>query len=193
MKLPIGIETHANRSDFIRLKRAVGLLLCAVMVAGCGIRAHDYSWAPYAIDPALVVADGSALDGQTVSITHEGNEGENMMIGELGNHQYFGSSEQLADAISVQLSDELKRLNMSVSGGGTKTLNIKVSHPATERGMWVIRAHFRVIVETGNGYVFEKSISNATPMTVPRAFNGAVALAVIDILNDPQIVAYLGS
>ncbi len=193
MKLPIGIETHANRSDFVRLKRAVGLLWCAVMVTGCSTVAHDYSWAAYEINPARVVTDGSALRGQTVSITYEGNDSENVMIGELALNQYFGSNEQLAEAISIQLSDELKRLNMSVSGDASKTLNIKVSHPSTEQGMWVIRAHLRMTIEAGNGYVLEKAMSNSTPSTVPRAFNGVIALAVIDILNDPQIFAYLGS
>ncbi len=59
--------------------------------------------------------------------------------------------------------------------------------------MWVIRAHLRITIEAGNSYVLEKAMSNSTPGTVLRAFNGAVSLVVVEILNDPQIVAYLGS
>ena len=193
MKLSKGIATLSVGKDFIGLKRAVGLLLLTVTVAGCSTVAHDYNWAPYAINPVLIVSDVSALSGQTISITTEGNDGERVMIGELGLNQYFGSSQQLAEAISVQLSDELKRLDVNVSGDGSKALNIQVSRPATEQGMWVIRAHLRITIEAGNGYVLEKSMSNSTPGTVPRAFNGAISLVVVEIFNDPQIVAYLGS
>ena len=193
MKLSKGIATLSVGKKFIGLKRAVGLLFLTVTVAGCSTVAHDYSWAPYAINPVLIASDVSALSGQTISITTEGNDGERVMIGELSLNQYFGSSQQLATANSLQLSDELKRLDVNVFGDGSKTLNIQESNPAPDPGMWVVRAHLRITIEAGNGYVLEKPMSNSTPGTVPRAYNGAVSLVVVEILNDPQIVAYLGS
>ena len=129
------LEGQVNRTDYIRLSVSIAFSVCVVLVAGCGSTPHDYHWAPYPIDQARVVTDGSVLSGRTVSITHEGNDGEKVMIGELGRAQYFSSNDQLAAAISIQLSDELKRLNMTVSGDSSKTLNIKVSHSSLRRGM----------------------------------------------------------
>lgn len=174
-------------------KGLFGLLSVAYMISGCSTVMHDYAWAAYPIDPVLVTTDAAALSGKSVAVSYQGNDTAKVMIGQINNHQYFGSSEQLAESVSIQMSDELRRLGMSISDGSSKTLNVRVSHATTEQGAWVVRAHMRVTVEAGDGYVFEKAISNATPGTIPRAFNGAVNLAVVDIINDTQIAAYLGS
>ncbi|MDH3350320.1 MAG: hypothetical protein OEM60_01785 [Gammaproteobacteria bacterium] len=171
----------------------LGLLSLAGMLSGCSTVVHNYAWAAYPVDPVLVRTDAAALHGKKVAVSYRDNDSASVMIGQINNHQYFGSNEQLAEAVSIQLSDELRRLGMSISAGGSKTLNLRVSHPTTEQGAWVVRAHMRIMVETGDGYVFEKAISNATPGTIPRAFNGAVNLAVVDILNDARIAAYLGA
>lgn len=173
----------------------IGLLACAFVGAGCSSEPilHDYNWALYEINPALITTDQGLLEGNGVSVSYAGDLGEKIQIGELNRNKYHGSSAQLAQAVSVQLSDELKRLNVNVADGNQKSLVVSVSFPSTELGAFVVRATMRLRVEAGNGYVLEKAMSTGSPGTVPRAFNGLVSLAVVDILNDPQIAAYIGS
>jgi hypothetical protein len=184
------IECNARYRKF-----AIGVLVCAFIFTGCSTEPilHDYTWSLYEINPALITADESFLSGNTVSVSYSGDMGESMMIGSLQRHQYNGSSAQLAEAVSIQLSDELKRLKVNVVDSSDKSLVVSVSQPATVQGAFVVRASMRIRVETGNGYVLEKAMSTGSPGTVPLAFNGLISLAVVAILNDPQIVAYIGS
>ena len=177
------------------MKKKMLIVLWVWVLAGCSTAPilHDYTWSLYEINPALITADESLLIGNTVSVSYSGDTDESIMIGQLNRHQYFGSSAQLAEAVSIQLSDELRRLNVNVADSSNKSLVVSVSFPSTELNMFVIRATMRLRVETGSGYVLEKAMSTGSPATVPRAFNGLISLAVVAILNDPQIAAYVGS
>jgi len=176
-------------------KLAMGFLASAFFATGCSTEPilHDYNWALYEINPALITTEENILAGNAISISFAGDTGEKIQIGELNRNKYFGSSAQLAQAVSVQLSDELKRLKVNVADSNRKSLVVSVSYPSTELGAFVVRATMRLRVEAGNGFVLEKAMSTGSPGTVPRAFNGLISLAVVAILNDPQIVAYIGS
>ena len=66
-----------------------------------------------------------------------------------------------------------------------------MTEASSEERLWTIRAALGFEVKAGNGYRLKQTIRHGTPTWVPRALNGAVALAVIAILNDPEIVEYL--
>ena len=46
-------------------------------------------------------------------------------------------------------------------------------------------------VATGDGYMNIYEVLNATPWTIDRALNGAISLAVIELLKDEKIRNYL--
>jgi len=48
-----------------------------------------------------------------------------------------------------------------------------------------------ITVELGSGVKKELKVRNSSPATVETAYNGAVALAVIEIMNNQEIMSYL--
>ena len=46
-------------------------------------------------------------------------------------------------------------------------------------------------VVTGDGYMNIYDVKNPTPWTIDRAFNGAISLAIVELLNDEKIRNYL--
>jgi len=46
-------------------------------------------------------------------------------------------------------------------------------------------------VKFGNGKTKSYTVRNSSPDTVYRTYNGAVALAVIEIINDPEVLTYI--
>jgi hypothetical protein len=82
---------------------------------------------------------------------------------------------------------------IAVADTAKKSLRVNVTTVSTEAAIWVIRASLDFEVEAGNGYRLKRSIKHGSPTWIGRTLNGAVALAVIAILNDQKIVEYLTS
>ena len=163
----------------------LGLLTC-----GCTIK-HDYQWREYAIAPDRVSAPSTLGGGTTVSIVNAQPNAEPKMLGHLGAHQYYGSLSQLTDAVVTQLSQELRSRNVTVNENAPKKLQVAVLNTKYTLGSWMLRVEMDLHVEAGDGYARTISVSNRTPGTVDGGLNGAVALGVIEILNDPKVIAYL--
>jgi hypothetical protein len=175
----------------MRIELLLPLLLTgALLVSGCTIK-HEYTWTKYELSQERIAAANVLGQGTTVSITNEQPDTESRVLGYLGAHQYLGSLHQLTEATVTQLSQELEARKVAVTNNATKTLKIKVENTKFTLGSWMMRLEMSVHVEAGNGYVRQIEISNRTPSTVPRAVDGAVALAVTEILKDPDIIAYL--
>jgi len=166
----------------------VGLLLTA-FASGCRFD-HDYTWQEYSIDPERVTL-GDLPAGTAVDIVNGQADDESFDMGKVGAHHYHGSLSQLTDAVIEHLKLELGHRDVEVRAGAAKTLEVTVLNSESKTGMWMLRADMNVQAKTGDGYVLEVPISNRTPTTVPQAYNGAVALAVIRILNDSAIAEYL--
>ena len=162
-------------------------LLLAPLVSGC---AHDYVWKKYKIKPERVSL-GTLPAGTAVTLVNGQTKSEAYELGSVGAHHYHGSLSQLTDAIISQLSEELKNRGVAVREGAAKTLEVTVVDAKCTTGGSMLCVEMHVRTKTGPGYVMEAPISNRTPMTVPRAYNGAVALAVIGILNDSAMADYL--
>lgn len=164
---------------------ALGLLAC-----GCTIK-HDYGWREYAIAPDRVSAPSTLGRGSAVSIVNAQPNAESKMLGYLGPHQYYGSLNQLTDAVVTQLSQELRSRDVTVSENAPKTLKVAVLNTKYTLGSWMLRVDMDLHVEAGDGYTRTINVSNRSPGTVDGGLNGAVALGVIEILNDPKVIAYL--
>ncbi len=163
----------------------LGLLAC-----GCTIK-HDYQWREYKIAPDRVSAPSTLGRGSAVSIINAQPNAESKMLGYIGGHQYYGSLNQLTDAVVTQLSQELGSRNVKVSDNAPKTLKVAVLNTKYTLGSWMLRVEMDLRVEAEDGYARTINVSNRSPGTVDGGFNGAVALGVIEILNDPKVIAYL--
>lgn len=172
-----------------------GLVICLlaafmVVVSGCSIN-HDYQWSEYKIAPERIASADTLDSKSTVSIINSQTDNSKRLLGRMGAYKYHGSLKQLTAAVKQQLSQELTLREVNVTADAAKKLDIKVTSAYLVTGMWKLRADINVSLKTASGYSRTIKIENGTPTSVYQAYNGAVALAVIDILNDPAILKYL--
>lgn len=172
------------------LNCSVLLTLAAIFSTGCTIK-HDYVWAEYPVKPERVenVADYQAES--SVEITNGNPQTAQILLAGIGAHKYYGSLGQLTEAVVVQFSQELEKRGMKTQAGAPKSISLEITSNTYERGMWVIRADLNMNIKLGNGTSKSMFVSNTTGGTVPRMYNGAVSVAVTQLLNDPEISDYL--
>ena len=116
---------------------------------------------------------------------------ERFELGRIGRHEYWGSLNQLTQTMVQTGETEFLQRGIRVTDDAEKNLAFSVDAASLVRGMWVVRSVWDVTVTTGSGLTKSYHVENATPNTIPRAHNGAAALAVIEVLQDPEIIAYL--
>lgn len=160
------------------------------ILAGCGAITHEYTPTIYALEDGRI-ATVSSSDIESVAIVNGQNDDARIFLGEIGRHEYYGSLNQLTQTMVQTCETELLQRGIRTQEGADKRLSFSVDAAALDRGMWVVRGIWDVTVTTGSGLTKKYHVENATPNTVPRAHNGAAALAVIEVLQDPEIIAYL--
>jgi hypothetical protein len=166
------------------------LFALTLTLTGCAIK-HDYSWNEYAIAPERITSEIKVAKGQEIKVVAGKSSDATVLLGNVGLHQYYGSDQMLADGIAEQLSVELRKMGVGINNSANKSLEIAVTRSAFERGAWKIAATIEFTVKFGNGKTKQYSVRNSSPATVDRTFNGAVALSVIEMLNDPEVRNYI--
>ena len=165
----------------------LGLFLTA-LASGC---AHDYVWKEYRIEPERISL-GTLPPGTAVTLVNDQPDTEIRKLGSLGWHHWDASLSQLTDVVITQLSQELANRGAVIREGADKTLKIAVLDGKYTEGMWIMRTEMLVRYETGDGYMQKAEVANRTPEGgVAYGYNSAIAVVVINILNDPAIAGYL--
>ncbi|MFO7605815.1 MAG: hypothetical protein R6W72_05920 [Desulfurivibrionaceae bacterium] len=168
----------------------IPIILFAIFFSGCS---HDYSWRKYPIAPERVSLATALKPGKSINIIEENTGSERRLLGTVGPHKYFGSNQQLAQGILVQISEELTLREIKVSGNTRKSLKISVLDAHMTEGIMMRNVDMEVRVAAGNGYERIFTVSNRSPTSASAdySYNGAVALVVIDVLNDEKILGYI--
>jgi len=141
--------------------------------------------------PERVTSSPGFAENQEIQILKGKSNDADKILGSIGLHKYYGSKQALTDGIVDQLGRELQKRQVEVNGTAGKSLVIAVTRTSFEQGMRKIAATLDFTVKFGNGKVKTYYVRNSSPGTVPRTFNGALALAVLEIINDPEVIAYI--
>jgi hypothetical protein len=128
---------------------------------------------------------------QPVALVNVQNLTSERLLGAVKIHKYYGSLRSLTDAVITSAKAELSKRNIPVANDAQKKLNVSVNDAKLVRGMWVIRSILDLKVVTGSGLEKVYHVENATPASVARAYDGAAALAVVEIFSDEDIISYL--
>lgn len=166
------------------------VLVMLFLVAGCTIK-HDYVWYEYPIGPERLNWYVSFDDSDEIRIIRGQSDDSQIFLGNVGAHQYFGSLQSLTDGIADQLAMELRKRQLDINSTAQKSLEVTVISQKFERGMWRIAATLDFLVKFANGTIKSYTVRNSSPGTVDQTYNGAVALAVIEIINDQEVQAYI--
>ena len=169
--------------------KPVILILCFILT-GCAIK-HDYVWHEYPIAPERIASQSGFTVGQEISIIKGKSNDSIIFLGNVGAHQYYGSEQSLTDGIVDQLAMELRKQQLEIKDAADKSLEITVNRSKFERGMWRIAATLDFTVKFGNEKIKSYTVRNSSPSTVDQTYNGAVALAVLEIINDPEVLTYI--
>lgn len=171
-------------------RNLVFVLVLMVVGAGCTIR-HDYVWSDYTVPADQISAQAKFTDGQKINVIEGKSSESKTLLGRIGVHEYYGTPQSLTHGIVDELTRELQKRRLDVNAAADKSLEVAVSRVYFEQGMWRGAATIEFTVKFGNGKSKPFTVRNSTPGTVPRAYDGAVALAVVQIINDPEVRDYV--
>jgi len=205
LKHNITKSTSANKSSNYNCF-AVTLSLIILLATGCGTQEKKmrYKWKAGDIDPTQLKAINTLGPSTTVSMVN-GNEDdhEELILGlaypnvfAVNLHDVCTSKYELADAMITQFSMELEAPGVIINDNALKQIQISV----IDVECVVIdpggnRTDINLTVTAGNEYSREIAAAGFGKFSfvdsVTPAHNNAIAQAVIEILNDPKIIAYL--
>jgi hypothetical protein len=98
---------------------------------------------------------------------------------------------RVGQAIADQLAGELRKLGGTIDESAEKRLEITVPSFVVEPGAWTLNASMKVGLRIGDRPERIIDVENSSPGNMWRTMNGAIAIAVIQILSDPEVRSYL--
>jgi hypothetical protein len=163
-----------------------------VILTGCTIN-HDYVWKEYPITPDRISLQINFTEGQQIRLIKGKSPDSKIFLGHVGAHHYYGTLQSLTDGIVDQLAKEMENRGLTVNNAADKSLEITVNRSQFERGMWKIAATIELTVKFGNGNTKYYTVRNSSPATVDRTYDGVVAIAVIELIKDPEVLTYINT
>ncbi len=164
------------------------LFFFLVFLAGCS---HQYTWKEYPITSERITSAANYTEGTQVHVISGNASDEKITLASVGIHTYHGTYKNISDGLVEQLKKEFENLGVVVNETADKSIEVKVDQALYEQGMWKIAATLKYTITLGNGNSKVKTVRNSSPTNISHTFNGVVALAVIDIINDEEVVSYL--
>lgn len=105
--------------------------------------------------------------------------------------QVFCDLQHFTATAVTMVQRELGNRGVAMSPGAEKTVVLKMTHPNWVRGTWTMKGRVTLEAALGNGERVEIDAENQTAGNAMRAFNGAILMAVTDLLKDETLAAYL--
>ena len=173
--------------------KKIFLVLSVLVLAACAPKVirHDYSWVEYKIAEDRVNTSIAGENCPPLKLIKGTSATTEKKMGNVGLNEYYGNNQQLTNGLADQLKWELTKRGVKITDTAAKSIELNVVHTAFESGMWKIAANLDFTVTMGGTKTKNMSVRNSSPATVDLAYNGVVALAVIEMLNDPEIAAYI--
>lgn len=172
------------------MQKKILLIILILGLSGCAIK-HDYKWREYFIAPDRLTSQIKNKNAQPLKIIKNKSSNSKKLLGNVGAHQYFSNDQEFTNGIADQLTTELRKKRIKIMDTAEKSLAIRVDSAHFERGMWKIATNLDFTITLGGKKIKSLTVRNSSPGAVDRAYDGAIALAVIEIINDPEIAAYI--
>jgi hypothetical protein len=181
----------------MRLTHKLIIAILFLVLTGCGIieHKHDYTWKEYPITSERISPQVNFTEGREVNIIKGKTNDSKVLMGDLTilahTHKYYGSLQLLTDGIADQLTKEMRNKRLEIKSTAEKSLEITVNRSTFELGTWAGTATMEFTVKFGNGNTKSYTVKNTSPNSIDQIYNGAVALAVIEIINDLEVLTYI--
>jgi hypothetical protein len=166
------------------------ILILFVVLSACSIN-HDYVWKEYPITSDRISSQSNFAQDHEISIIKGKSDQSKVFLGNVGAHKYYGNLQLLTDGIVDQLSKEMRNRHVQIKNEAKKSLEITVNRVNFEQGMWKIATTMELTAKFGNGKTKSYTVRNSSPATVDRTYDGVVAIAVIELINDTELLTYV--
>ena len=180
------------KSNFKLMLLILSILL--LFLNGCS---HNFAWYEYPIKPERILTKNEFIENKEIKIIRGISNDSKKMLASIGVHTLYGNEQSLTDGIVDQLTKEIQKLHLKITNTTKKSLKITVNRSIFEPGSYKIASTLEFSVEFGNGKTKSYAVRNGNPCfgrpnsILHRCYNGVIALAVIEIINDPEVVAYI--
>ncbi|MBN1905667.1 MAG: hypothetical protein JW927_11275 [Deltaproteobacteria bacterium] len=174
------------------MRKTFFIITIFITFFGCSIK-HDYIWQEYKIDPHRLTSQFNRENAHQLKIIKGKADESEIIIFQAGPHQFYSDYLELTNAMADQLMRELQKKGIKIVNSTEKSLEVKVVKTDFEAGMWMSAAILNVEVTLGGEKTKSFRVRNSSPNGVNGAFDGAVALTVIEIINDSEVAAYINN
>jgi hypothetical protein len=178
-----------RRNEMRKAYKPVFLVLFLVLVSCAEER--DYVWYEYPILSQWIPPQVSFTEGQDIKIIEGKSNDSKVFLGGVGRYRYYGSLQSLTHGITVQLAGEMGKKGLKVKNTAGKSLEVTVDRTNFKAGFVKTASTIEYTVKSGNGKTKPYTVTNSSGGMVDQAYNGAVALAVIKIMSDPEVLNYI--
>jgi hypothetical protein len=169
------------------------IMMLFVVLSGC--ISHEYVWNEYPLVSGRISPQLRFTEGRELNIIKGKSDNSRILLGKAGLHRYYGTRQSLTDGIAVQLAEEMRNKRLKIVNSAKKSLEIVVGESRFEPGFSMQGASIEVTVKFGDGKTKLFTVKNKSPQTgidtVNRIYDGVVALSVIEIIHDPEVVSYI--
>jgi hypothetical protein len=168
------------------------MLVMIMLLTGCVPENLNYTWMEHPIDPVRMPSQNSFIEGKEVRIIKgKSDDAKILLLKGSDIHHLYGSYQTFTNGIADQLSKELHYMNINISDTAEKSLEIAVNNAKYEKGFLGGAETLEFTVKFGNGKTKFYSVRNSSGGPPERMLDGAVALSVLEIANDPVVQAYI--
>jgi hypothetical protein len=162
----------------------IGLVALSVLLGGC---THLYQPAEYVIADERI--PGIPV-GPPIRIVGEPSAMNDQVVFTQGVHTWVTNYSEVTTALVAQLTKEMTKRGQPVSDSASKTIRLTVLS-LEANGHFAIDASMLLRLQLGAARPKELSIFNKSWANLDRALNGTIARAVMQILSDPDVYAFL--
>ena len=166
----------------------IGFALVTILMAAATGCTHHFVPREYPIDEALL----PPLSGDNpIKLTNMQDDTNEVLIGKNGAHKFMANLHEFTDIAIDTIKTELQKRGIEVKEEAEKELRlsvIKVFFESRWSGVW---CDVEIAVETGDGYKGQVDGHDSNAWVLPPAVHGALNSAVVTLLNDDSIIAYL--
>lgn len=175
------------------IRTLIVALVTASVLVGCSVNKHRYQPILYGTDPSDLASLNRLTVARPIAIINAQEKDDEVLLGAKGVNELFGSLKDLTETVVMNANRELTKRSIGTNPGSPTALNVKVTAASSDSTLLDVEATLELEVVAGSGMTKFIKVTNKTPGSVPRAYNGAASLAVIEIFADPEILAYLSA
>ncbi len=165
--------------------RRVCLLALVLVLQGCGTRPFNPQIYPLrdGLIPALDIAG-------TTSVTNDQPSKSEAIVYSYGGNQLASNLNAITEVMVQQTKNELAKNGKVSAAGKPKTISLKVNSLLSTYFIMSWKSKLQFEAQLGDGTVVTRDVNHASG-SLGQDLNGCIAEAVMELLKDPRVRAYL--